>query len=231
MPSFFLRALGALPLLALSLRTVSAKICEAGVWSATTDGTLVDPDNWVNGSPPSAKELAVIDSDEDLTISVDVDGWGAYSLFIGGQGGSGNIVILIGEEVPTTLIIGEEATAEPCLDADDEDKCVYDELTLSKAYTASPVGTGVVVDIEEGTFVSDVYNAFNITCASDYVPDTDVSYEVVTCPFADNYTTSELSELSCSLYESEWCSAGILAVSEDTYLEDANWLYGQKPSE
>jgi hypothetical protein len=232
MPSFFLRTLGALPLLAMFVRTVSAEVCEAGVWSSGVDGALNDPDNWMNGAPPSVKEFAVIDSDDNITIALDEEGFGVYSLIIGGQGGTGDIVLLIGEEVPTTLYIGEDTAADPCVDEDDEDTCVFEELILSKAYVATPVGTGVMVDLAGETFVDDVYNAFNLTCADDYIPDDpDVTYELVSCPFEANYTTADLESLSCSLYESEWCSAGILSTSEDVYLEDAEWLYGRKPTE
>lgn len=210
------------------VREVSADICEAGVWSGESDTSLSDSDNWVNGAVPTAAELAVVDSDDDTVITLDED-FSAYSLVIGGPSTTGDIVIEIGELVPVTLVIGEDSEAEPCVDST---TCGASDLTHQDGYTMEGYGSGVVVDTASQEYTVDAFNAFNVTCAEGFVPDTDVSFEVIECPFTvDNYTTTDFDSLVCVPYQSTYCSAGVLDATADSTWSSAAWENDRTPGQ
>ena len=213
----------------LRLHSAVAQICESGVWTGEGTGDMVDTDSWVGGAVPTSAEFALVDSDDGVVLTLD-DDFSVYSMIIG-SGSTGDIVIEIGEEVPTVLIIGDDPDAEPCVDAD-ATECGLANLTVQKNFEYEPIGQGISVDFSTGDVTTGVYNAFNFTCAYDFVSNGTQSYEVVSCPFdEDNYTSSTLSSLSCIPYTSEWCSAGVLEFDEDTTWSDGEWVNGELPQQ
>ena len=224
------RAASTAAMLALlaGVREVYAEVCEAGVWAGESDASLSDSDNWVNGAVPTAAELAVIDSDDNTVITLDED-FSAYSLVIGGPSTTGDIVIEIGELIPVTLIIGEDNEAEPCIDST---TCGASDLTHQDGYSMEGYGTGVVVDTDSQEYTADAFNAFNVTCAEGFVPDSDVSFEVIECPFTvDNYTTTDFDSLVCVPYTSTYCSAGVLDATGDATWSSAAWENDRTPGQ
>jgi hypothetical protein len=237
---FATRAAGAL-LLAHLPATVLSDSCTSAIWDETlTDGDWTESENWKDGEMPSPLEQAVVaasdgTSGNSLLIN---DNVAASSLLIldGGQimvdidanGGSG-VWLVLGED---TVFDGTGAAVVPCTESED---CPQETLNVAAGFTARPIGSGIQYDAgSEEILGTGLYNAFNMTCADGYASVGNATSEVVTCPFAELYDASSFELLACAeiIYESDWCSAGVLALDdqEGDWGNDRSWVYNKPPT-
>jgi hypothetical protein len=178
--------------------------------------------------------MTVLTADGGSDVAVSVSGQvfdGGQSLYILGDDGNGDVLLTIGEDA--SLVIGATVVGDAC-----EANCGFSSINVTREYAATGAGGGgVVFDFTTNAVVStDAYVSFEVTCASysyaeKYVATGASTSETVYCPYKDLYDSGTLSDLTCARYESEWCSAGILTVDDDSnWSDDSSWLNGVAPS-